>query len=1082
MRVSLCFVFAGKAGCCTMLITRIELENIKSYRRISVELRQGTTAISGSNGAGKTTLVEAIGFALFDYLPYNRDQFVREGEKTGRVIIHLIGSDDRPYTVERRCGSGSRWIVYDEEADMRLEQKADVLDKLHEIFGIDRERPLDSLFRDALGVPQGTFTAIFLDVASKRKQTFDALLQIEDYKTAADNLLETKRYYDEQLRTQQSTIERLEFETRDLENWRTQLNEARQLDTEQKQHNIRLSEDLVNKEERKQQLDEQAARLNDLAGQQREAQAHHDYAQTTLRERIQATERAQAAHDIVQGSAADYSRFQQANETLRRLRQDASQRDTLRQQQAIHNNTQTQIMARIQNFQDRLSEITIAQQKVIALAPLVDQQSELEQQHDEMRQQVQRHEEVMAQGQKLSTQIKGLRQQQEECQQQISAIEPLIPLAHQLDARNERVNQLRIQISQRDVKNSQLQTKQKQLQAYQSEQVQLGESLRKAEKNIQLIEANRSEAAELPALQTERERLIARGSFLDGNIEGYARSRAQSAGGQCPLLNESCLNIQQRGTGSLEAYFENLLVAEKEERAKVLNEQNTIDQSIHKIKPYAEALLKYDMYVVKRDNLARDQQRNTSECERLTQEIAALTQELEQLTQVDQQRRASEQALQESKQADLKVRELNALKTRNEHLQQQSEQLESTLQELRTEATRLNGSREQLQQITAELSRLNDPRSQSREHRSIIAREAQFQQQLLGEESRLTECKLQLQSVDAELMRYNTLDNEIAQQEQLSQQSEAGHRQYQMHINEAQTLEQRRAASQQQQQVTDEAAEHLQTINLAHQQAQHNFDAQELYDLRAEIDSLKSEQSGLIQQMIHHQERINHLESAIQEAETLRSELVTAQQEFQTVEDLQKMLSHFRNLIKEAAPFVLRAMLADISAEANRIFGEIMGDRSAQLSWHHDYEIILRRQGVDRSFAQLSGGEQMSAALAVRLALLKKLSTLNLAFFDEPTQNMDELRRMNLAEQIRRVRGFDQLIVISHDDTFEQGLDSLIRLNKISGETQIADEDGILPSAELGQAWQSAGLSTGSQSSQSSNSAQTAASLLQTTN
>jgi exonuclease SbcC len=167
------------------------------------------------------------------------------------------------------------------------------------------------------------------------------------------------------------------------------------------------------------------------------------------------------------------------------------------------------------------------------------------------------------------------------------------------------------------------------------------------------------------------------------------------------------------------------------------------------------------------------------------------------------------------------------------------------------------------------------------------------------------------------------------------------------------------------------------------------------------------------------------------------------------------MMEHFRKLIKEAAPHVLRAMLNDISAEANRIFGEIMGDRSAQLSWRNDYEVILRRQGVDRSFAQLSGGEQMSAALAVRLALLKKLSTLNIAFFDEPTQNMDELRRMNLAEQIRRVRGFDQLIVISHDDTFEQGLDSLIRLNKANGETRLIEEDGALPPAEIGQAWQS---------------------------
>src|SRR5437660_8581692 len=169
-RESVYFAFAGKAGNRSMLITRIELENIKSYRRVAVDLRRGTTAISGSNGSGKTTLVEAIGYALFGYLPYSQEQFVREGEKYGIVIVHLIGGDDRPYSVERRCGSGARWLIHDEEANARIEQRTDVLDKLHELFGIDRERPLDSLFRDALGVPQGTFTAIFLEAASKRKQ------------------------------------------------------------------------------------------------------------------------------------------------------------------------------------------------------------------------------------------------------------------------------------------------------------------------------------------------------------------------------------------------------------------------------------------------------------------------------------------------------------------------------------------------------------------------------------------------------------------------------------------------------------------------------------------------------------------------------------------------------------------------------------------------------------------------------------------------------------------------------------------------------------------------------------------------
>ncbi len=51
---------------------------------------------------------------------------------------------------------------------------------------------------------------------------------------------------------------------------------------------------------------------------------------------------------------------------------------------------------------------------------------------------------------------------------------------------------------------------------------------------------------------------------------------------------------------------------------------------------------------------------------------------------------------------------------------------------------------------------------------------------------------------------------------------------------------------------------------------------------------------------------------------------------------------------------------------------------------------------------------------------------------------------MNLAEQIRRVRGFDQLIVISHDDTFEQGLDSIVRLRKVDGETRVMTEDDTM--------------------------------------
>jgi exonuclease SbcC len=58
---------------------------------------------------------------------------------------------------------------------------------------------------------------------------------------------------------------------------------------------------------------------------------------------------------------------------------------------------------------------------------------------------------------------------------------------------------------------------------------------------------------------------------------------------------------------------------------------------------------------------------------------------------------------------------------------------------------------------------------------------------------------------------------------------------------------------------------------------------------------------------------------------------------------------------------------------------------------------------------------------------------------------MDDIRRVNLAEQIRRVHGFDQLLVISHDDTFEQGLDGVIHLEKRNGETELVRDETLIP-------------------------------------
>jgi exonuclease SbcC len=1024
-----------------MLITGIELENIKSYRDSTVDFRRGTTAINGPNGAGKTTLVEAIGFALFDHLAYNQSQFVREGEKYGRVVVHLIGSDDRPYEVERRCGAGAKWVVYDREADLRVEQRTDVLDKLHELFGIDRERPLDVLFRDALGVPQGTFTAIFLEPASKRKQTFDALLQIEDYKTAADYLLDASKVYQEQLQTQKSEIQRLEIETRDLDEWHAALKKARLDDQQKKEQNVQSTRRLAVCKERAEILKQLRDHLRHCQSQLHQNRTMHTASQELLHNSQKQFHEADTARKAVEDSQVDYERYVAATETLKQLRLDEQQRNRLRQQQSHVHTTLATHRANIRHLQGRLDDVATARQRLVELLPLVEQQYELEKRSEALARQVTQHEGLLKEIQRLQQQRTKALQQLEDVQQRIVIIEPLQPLAEQLTERVERLAQLQTRTGERSSKRLQFEEKRQQMQEKCTEREDVANYLRKADDTISKIEEHRQEAEELPVLQSHHDQLSAQQYRLEGNIEGYMKSRKLSAGGQCPLLHQPCLNIKESGVASLESYFDGLLTQEHAQLAELNQQLVVVGERMSHVRKFADGLSKLGQFIERRDSHVERLRGVALDITRLEREAAELGNDLEELKSLDQLIAQAKSERDESEKADRQVRELESLRKQTQHLQAQIEQYSADQDERQRQADELRESEQKLKEVNQQRDALNDPRSQSKTQQAVIKQEAAFQQQLQAEQQKVQESEEQLRQLEQQLAHYAELDAQIGQQEAIQQRCGAGYSTYLKNTDTAKLLPERERTYEQALQKAKQAEQDLRAAEQAYQEAQDAFNEQELIEVDKEINLLTGELAGLAEAMRTLQLEINELEQKIEHAEKLLVELDAAEKEKHTLEELHKMLEQFRKLIKEAAPHVLKAMMNDISIEANRIFGEIMGDRSGQLSWQNDYEIVLHRQGVNRTFAQLSGGEQMSAALSVRLALLKKLSTLNIAFFDEPTQNMDELRRSNLAEQIRRVRGFDQLFVISHDDTFEQGLDSLIRLRKIDAQTRLVTED-----------------------------------------
>src|SRR5262249_22144047 len=222
--------------------------------------------------------------------------------------------------------------------------------------------------------------------------------------------------------------------------------------------------------------------------------------------------------------------------------------------------------------------------------------------------------------------------------------------------------------------------------------------------------------------------------------------------------------------------------------------------------------------------------------------------------------------------------------------------------------------------------------------------------------------------------------------------------------------------------------------------ARSKYSEQEHLEARSALEEAIERTSGLVFQIKSLDERLAAIARTIEGMTDARKKMDTLLKEKERTEGILSVIELIRDSLKKAGPYITDAHLQSISLEANQLYRDITGNPMVTLRWDAGYEIILEEDGYDRPFGNLSGGEQMAAALSVRMALLKELSDMRIAFFDEPTTNMDEERRRNLAEQIGRIKDFDQLFVISHDDSFEGFTDQIITL----GSQENGPQSGVL--------------------------------------
>ncbi len=882
-----------------MHITKIELEDIKSHKESKFEFERGTTAVVGENGSGKTTLIEAIAWTLFDLIDYKKSDFVRRGAKKGVARVTFESSlDERRYIVHRDTGTG--YYVYDPKLKTRIADKKEEVTKfLWQHLGVEAGTDLESLFRRAIGVPQGTFTAIFLETPTERKKAFDKLLKVEEYRQGADKLRETVRYIDGKIVTAREKIARAEGELARLEQLEEDLKEIQENLKTLEETFETLEKEVQEKQESVKKFEKIEKNVNELKSEFEKLSNEKSKAEVILKQKETEKDNAEKASVRIKEIEADHEKHVDALGKLKEFERERGERDKLNKEMAQIETAIVNVKSEQQITKEKLEKIAEAHKEIESLKSKANEQKELEKQKDTLSTEVAKTEQINNSIKSLETKLANLRQQHSE-----------------------------------------------------------------NKKEIELAEANKEKGDLFLTHQKRDEEIKNELARFRARLETDRKFQEEVKNGLCPILSEKCLNLAEGDT--LETYIS---------------------------KQFTDIGAKIEGLEIEQRDLAV--------------------------------------VMESAKKAENVAATLPTLYKRKEEIIFEGKNLREEQDSLKEKIKTAEKSESELIKVKQKLEALGSPREKIKLLEKEIENEMSLREKRTKIESNLERLESDRRWKVEQLETYKDLDFNWNKYTELRDKTANAHREYLANETLAKSLPEKHKEFEEANKDIKTLSENLKTAETAFETVNKDYDQEKHLSEKALL--LDAERSFAVTKtnLENTKKRKSEIEN---EMTRLKAVKLMMKEDFIEKERLEKVgeaTAFIRTTLKEAAPQVAKNYVYHVSIEANQLFREITGNAERTLHWTEDYGIELEESGHRRPFGNLSGGEQMSAALAVRLALLKQLSDVRIAFFDEPTTNMDIERRERLAEQISQItdkQTFDQLFVISHDDTFEGYVDNVLTI------------------------------------------------------
>jgi len=205
-------------------------------------------------------------------------------------------------------------------------------------------------------------------------------------------------------------------------------------------------------------------------------------------------------------------------------------------------------------------------------------------------------------------------------------------------------------------------------------------------------------------------------------------------------------------------------------------------------------------------------------------------------------------------------------------------------------------------------------------------------------------------------------------------------------------------------------------------------------DAKHELERLEQKKSDLASRLDDLKERLDNVQKKIERKENISK--------------LLEIIDRIRVAYRSIQPKLRREFVTYLQITVQQMLDNLVGDVGPALNVKIDETyspFVCSEEGYEREVTNISGGERTLLAFAYRIGLGQLIMQsrtghgLYMLLLDEPTESLgrEDGSVDRLAEAVSRLKTIEQIIAVTHNESFAEKAEHVIRIQKENGASQV---------------------------------------------